>query len=222
MMIWLKLQNGFTTRLKNFKKLKIYLIADFRGNCSKFIKTVETLLSGGIDALQLRAKSVDKDTLYRLTESLKVLSDKYGAPFIINDYWELVKMFELSGVHVGREDFPPVVLREILQDKVIGYTVNSTDDIEEAERGKVNYIGVGAVFETKTKAKEKTKLIGIGGLKKIIDSVNINVYAIGGIDDRNVKLLKGLDIKGIAVSSYLMNGEDPLLNLKKLKKAIKN
>ncbi len=200
--------------------MKIYLIADYKGDKDRFFKKVEELLDGGIDLLQLRAKKVEVRELYKIVEHILKLTEKYSVPFIINDYWEIATEFPIQGVHLGKEDFSPTVLRTLLPKKIIGYTVNSIDDLKIAENAKVDYVGVGSIFETKTKEKSRVKIIGIEGLKKILEKTSIPVYAIGGITSENAKELVGLKIEGIALSSYLIEAENPLKSLKELKKIL--
>ncbi len=200
--------------------MKIYLVADYKGDKNTFFKKVEELLDGGVDIIQFRAKKIDQRELYKIVEYLLKLTEKYSVPFIINDYWEIATEFPIQGVHVGKEDFPPTVLKILLPKKIVGYTVNSIDDIKTAEDAKVDYIGVGSVFETKTKEKNRVKIIGIEGLKKILEKTSIPVYAIGGITIENAKELVDLQIEGIALSSYLIESENPSKSLKELKKLI--
>ena len=188
----------------------IYLIADLKKEREKFFfKTLESLLDSGIELFQLRAKDYNDDTLPFFIEKIKKLQLKYKAKFIINDYWYFVKEFEIDGVHLGKHDFPPEVARYIIPDKIIGYTINNIKDLNREILEKIDYIGVGPAFPTKTK-KNLSPILSPEGIKEIIDKSGIPYFTIGGINGENIIKLLEKGLRYFAVSSYLMNAKDPI------------
>ncbi len=202
-----------------FEKIKLYLIADFSEKTEKnFFKRVEFFLSEGIKLFQFRAKRVRENELSNLIERLKKISEKYHAIFIINDYWYFVNEFDLAGVHLGREDFPPEIFKVIAPEKFVGYTVNNEEDLVFANKVKPDYIGVGPAFYTETKTKERlAPILGPEGIKKIIKATLIPYYAIGGINGDNMPLLIERGISRFAISSYLMQSDNPRKVIKTLR-----
>ncbi len=202
------------------KNISIYLIADLTKETEKFfLHKLEILLYTGINFFQLRAKDYNDDIIRSWIEKIKNINSKYNAEFIIDDYWYFVREFELDGVHLGREDFPPEIVRYILPDKIIGWTVNSMNDLKEEILSKINYIGVGPAFKTKTK-KRLSPILGPEGIKNIINQRDIPYFAIGGITDKNISKLLNYGINHFALSSYLMKAEDPRKALNLLKNQI--
>ncbi len=202
-----------------FDNIKLYLIADFSKKTEKiFFERVEFYLSEGIRLFQLRAKRVGEKELPFLIERLKIISCKYNAFFIINDYWYFVNEFDLDGVHLGREDFPPEIFKMIASEKFVGYTVNNRDDLAYANKVKPDYIGVGPAFYTETKSKDKlTPILGPEGIKEIIESTFLPYYAIGGINGENIPILIEEGILRFAISSYLMQADEPRKVVKTLR-----
>ena len=112
-----------------------------------------------------------------------------------------------DGVHVGQKDIPVSEVKRISGGKlIVGATANTVELAKEAEKQGADYIGSGAMFSTPTKddAKPMTKDM----LKNIVNSVNIPVCAIGGINIDNVIELKNTGIAGVAVSSGIMGVEN--------------
>ncbi len=206
--------------MNNLIDTDIYLIADLtEENSSVFFKKTEALLAQGIKLFQLRAKEIDENLLPFYIEKLKKISEKYGAGFIINDFWYFVREFELDGVHLGKEDFPPEIARYILDDKIIGYTVNNIKDLSKEVLAKIDYIGVGPAFSTRTK-KRLSPVLTPQGIYEIIKNINIPYFSIGGIKDNNIEELLTLGINRFAISSYLMNSDNPAIAYDKIKSQI--
>ncbi len=204
-----------------FDKIKIYLIADLSEKTEvSFFEKLEFYLENGVRLFQFRAKNTPEDILKFYIEKLKLLSDKYNSIFIINDYWYFVNEFELDGVHLGREDFPPDIFKEIIApDKIVGYTVNYSEDLDFANAFHPDYVGIGPAFPTKTKAKNKlAPILGPDGIKKIASKTLIPYFAIGGINEGNIPLLLEKGIENFAISSYLMQNSDPQRAVKFFKK----
>ncbi len=202
-------------------KIKIYLIADLSAKTERnFFERLEFYLESGIRLFQFRAKDSSEDTLRFYIERLKLLSEKYNSLFIINDYWYFVNEFELDGVHLGRDDFPPDIFKKIVApDKIVGYTVNYLEDLDFANTFHSDYVGIGPVFPTKTKAKNKlAPILGPDGIKKIASKTLVPYFAIGGINGENIPLLLENGIERFALSSYLMQNPDPKKVVKFFKK----
>lgn len=132
---------------------------------------------------------------------------------------EIDKQVDADGVHVGQDDMEAMDVRKILgEDKIIGVSCRSVEQAKLAEKHGANYLGVGAVFSTSTKTDAKE--VSFDTLKKICDSVNIPVIAIGGISKDNVMKLKGSGICGVAVVSAIFAQKDIVSATKELKKQV--
>ncbi|MDD7363045.1 MAG: thiamine phosphate synthase [Peptoniphilus sp.] len=172
-----------------------------------FFASVDSALEGGIDYLQLREKNRTDAEVYRLAMRLKEKADAHGTTFIVDDRIDVAKAVG-CGVHLGRDDLPVSVAREILgEDAVIGASVKSVERAKEAEREGADYFGTGALFHTNTKVI--TKRTSPEMFRAIKETVRVPVFAIGGINRKTLPKLAGLPMDGICVVSAIQYAEDP-------------
>lgn len=197
--------------------LALYAITDSRlAKKQTIYEQIEDALKGGVTLLQLREKFLAGEE--KKSEALKVLEicRKYNVPLIINDDVNLAKEIDADGVHVGQSDLEAGEARKILgPDKIIGVTAKTVEQAKAAQAAGADYLGSGAVFGTTTKLDAKPMTMEL--LKEIVDSVDIPVVAIGGIDETNISKLKGTGIAGVAVVSGIFAKDDCCLAAKVLK-----
>jgi len=189
----------------NFKeKLKLYIITDRR--LKPEIASVKQALEGGATSIQLRIKNAPTREMYEIGKEIRKLTNEYGALFFVDDRIDVALAVNADGVQLGPDDMPIEIAREIAPNLIIGASVYSLEEALEAEMKGADYLGAGSVFPTQT--KKDVKVIGIEGLREIVNAVKIPVVAIGGINLENVRevLLTGVD--GIAVVSAVMGTED--------------
>ncbi|MDR2545249.1 MAG: thiamine phosphate synthase [Methanobrevibacter sp.] len=184
----------------------------------QFFHIIEQAIIGGVSTIQLREKNTKSKEFYEIAIKLKKLCDKCKVPLIINDRLDIAISANGDGVHIGAEDIPGNVVRDIIgSNKILGISASTVNDAIAAEELGADYIGVGAVFPTKSKV---TNEISIEKLKEIVESVNIPVVAIGGINESNISSLKNTGIKGVAIISAIMNSDDPKKIAEQLNKTI--
>lgn len=188
--------------------LKLYLITDqeaLRGG--NLCDAVKIALENGVTCLQYRDKN--KGYLEKMEEakSLLTLARAYRVPLIINDDVDLAVAIDADGVHLGQSDQEASLARKALgPEKIIGITAKTIEQAKAAERAGADYIGVGAVFKTLTKADAKA--LSLDEIKEVIASVRIPAVAIGGIDRNNAPLLRNSGVSGIAVVSGILSQPD--------------
>ena len=144
-----------------------------------------------------------------LAEALEIqkLCRQYGVPFVIDDDVELARKVNADGVHVGQSDMEAGDVRAILgEDKILGVSAQTVEQAVLAQQRGADYLGVGAVFHTDSKADAKP--VSFETLKAICEAVTIPVVAIGGIGRGNVKELAGSGICGVAVISAIFAAEN--------------
>ena len=196
----------------------LYAITDRHWlNGESLYQQVEKALQGGVTFLQLREKNLDKELFMKEAREIKELCRKYKVPFIINDNVEIAKAIDADGVHVGQSDMEAGDVRAKLgPDKIIGVSAQTVGQALFAQERGADYLGVGAVFHTDSKADAAD--ISHETLKAITEAVDIPVIAIGGISKENVSELSGTGICGIAVISAIFAEKDIKNATKKLKK----
>jgi len=166
-------------------------------------KAVEEAIKGGVTLVQLREKSIGTLEFYNIASKIKIITDKYNVPLIINDRIDIVRAVDAAGVHLGQSDMPAKIARSIIgNNKIIGISTSTLDEAQKAEKQGADYVGVGAMFPTTT--KDDASAVSIHCLKEIKENISIPVVAIGGITQKNVELLKVANIDGIAVVSDIL------------------
>lgn len=190
------------------KDLLLYAVTDRSWlNGQTLYEQVEQALKGGVSFLQLREKELEEQAFLEEAKVIQELCKKYQVPFLINDNVELAASIGADGVHVGQSDMAAGAAREKLgPDRIIGVSARSVEEALEAQRQGADYLGVGAVFPTGSKADAVE--VDHQVLKEICSAVEIPVIAIGGIGRDNVDQLKGSGICGIAVISAIFAQND--------------
>jgi len=182
----------------------------------EFLSIIEEAILGGVTIVQLREKNASTAEFYKLATDLKELTSKYNIPLIINDRLDITLAIDADGVHVGQSDMPADIVRKIIgKDKILGVSAVEIDAVKKAEKDGADYIGSGAIFPTKTKDSD---LISMEHLKKIVNSVNIPIIAIGGLNENNINYLSNTNIGGIAAVSTIMDSKYPNQVATRLKK----
>ena len=187
----------------------VYLVADRRNKTDdEFLNIIEEAIKGGTTIVQLREKTASTKEFYDLALKVKEITSRYGVPLLINDRIDIALAVGSEGVHIGQDDMPADIAREIIgEDKILGVSASTVEEAKKAEIDSADYIGSGAVFPTAT--KDDADSVSKEELKKIIDSIDIPVVAIGGITVENAHTLKGSGIAGFSVVSAIMSAEDP-------------
>ncbi len=199
------------------EKLKLYVITD-RKLCGDEVKCVEAALRGGATSIQLRLKEAPTSEMVEIGKKLRRLTRDYDALFFVDDRLDVALAVDADGVQLGPEDMPIEDARRIAPNLIIGGSVYSLEEAIAAEKAGADYLGAGAVFPTGTKKDSYVKIIGLDGLRKIVETVKIPVVAIGGIKPENAEeVLKIKGVAGIAVVSAVMGAPDPEEATRKLR-----
>ena len=200
----------------------LYLVTDRTILGSKDLcNSIEQAIQGGTSIIQLREKNITSIEFYNIAKEVKKITSKYNVPLIINDRLDIALAVDADGIHIGPEDLPVKVVRKIMgEDKIIGASTCNIKEALEAKEAGADYLGVGAIFPTKT--KKNTEDVSIEDLKNIKASVNIPVVAIGGINEKNASIVMEAKIDGIAVVSAILNKSDIFESAKNLYEIVKN
>lgn len=166
----------------------LYLITEENLSAGrKSLEVVKEAAAAGVDAVQLREKKLSLREKFQLGKEIKKICRQKKITFIVNDRVDLALALDADGVHLGQNDLPLLSARRVLgADKIIGLSAWRDDEISAAERGGADYLGVGAIFKTKSKkiASEKNG-IGMQRLKTISKLTELPLVAIGGLNQEN-------------------------------------
>ena len=192
----------------NREAFRLYLVTNrYQDSVESFLEKIETACRSGVTIVQLREKNLTTNQYYQLAKQVKEITDAYQVPLIIDDRLDVCLAVDAAGLHIGDDELPVPVARQVLgPDKILGVTAKTVKRALEAEEGGANYLGTGAIFPTTT--KENAPITLISTLKTICQRVAIPVVAIGGLTSENIEQLIGTGIAGVAVVRDLMQAED--------------
>lgn len=177
----------------------VYFITD--SSFGSHEELAKKALDLGVRIVQFREKKMKDRERLRIAKSLRELTESYDAMLIINDRVDLAIACDADGVHVGQEDLPCEVVKEIF-DGIVGVSVSSVEEALKAMKAKADYLGAGPVFATRTKEDAKDP-IGIEGLKRIVEVAEVPVFAIGGLSVENVAKVLETKVDGVAAISAI-------------------
>lgn len=179
-----------------------------------YVDGARLALEGGCRWVQLRMKEATEAEFMDAAAEIGRLCKEHGATFVLDDHVEWVEKTGADGVHLGKNDMPIDEARKILgDDKIIGGTANTFEDVERLYRHGANYIGCGPFRFTTTK-KNLSPVLGLEGYQHIVDQmkshgINLPIVAIGGILESDIKSILATGVSGIAVSGGILNAENP-------------
>lgn len=190
------------------KRLRFYFITDEGQADPSPLMQAELAIRAGAGIIQYRKKSFSLEDFDEVA-AIRQLCRTCRVLFVINDDILLAKAVAADGVHVGQEDASPALARTILGPRaVIGVSVSTLAELDRTDLSLCDYIGVGPVFETSTKADAKP-IIGLSGLGAIVGRSPIPVVAIGGINEIRAVSCFDQGAAGVAVISRITRAADP-------------
>lgn len=172
------------------------------------LKHIKQMVNHGVDWVQLRLKEISKKEVLQTALNANAYCRDKGAHLIINDYPEIAQAVDAAGVHLGKQDQDPGLVRKLLGCKMlIGGTANTWEDCLELINKKVDYIGLGPLRFTETK-KNLSPILGIESYQTILKKMQqqphpIPIIAIGGINLDDIADLQNCGVSGVALSAYL-------------------
>ena len=192
----------------NREAFRLYLVTNrYQDSLESFLEKVETACRSGVTIIQLREKNLTTNQYYQLAKQVKEITDAYQVPLIIDDRLDICLAVDAAGLHIGDDELPVSVARQVLgPEKILGVTAKTVKRALEAETSGADYLGTGAIFPTTT--KENAPITLISTLKTICQTVAIPVVAIGGLTSENIDQLAETGIAGVAVVRDLMQAED--------------
>ena len=186
----------------------LYLCTDSNLMSTNTIEeSIEQAILGGVSIVQIREKDLNTKEFIKVAKRVKNITDKYNIPLIVNDRVDIALLIDSSGVHLGQEDMSCKDARRILgENKIIGISVSNHKEAIKAIKDGADYLGVGAMFKSKT--KPEAKIVKITELKKIRKLSSIPIVVIGGINRNTIPLFKNIKIDGYAMIRPIISNED--------------
>jgi len=169
---------------------------------------LQAALSGGVDIVQLREKELGREEIERSAQTFRRICDTYSALFIVNDDPYLAQSCDADGVHVGQDDASAAEAREVLgPEAIIGLSTHSEEQLAASAEQPVDYVSVGPVWETPTKAGRPG--VGLGLVEHAAANAPHPFFAIGGIDPTNAPDVVAAGGHRLGVVRAIRDAEDP-------------
>ena len=168
--------------------------------------------------VQLREKDSSSQVFLQQAQEVKRITDQYQVPLIINDRLDIALAVGAFGIHIGQNDLPVPVVRQIIgKDMLLGVSVSSVEEAGQAMEDGADYLGVGAMFTTGTKTD--AGMVSMEELIRIRRITNLPIVVIGGINRENAGAFRPMGIDGLAVVSSIIGQSDIRKAAGEIKKA---
>ena len=201
--------------LSTLSKAGLYLVTSSEFSTLPVIEVLERFLKAGGRLFQLREKAFAREQLLEAASMARKLADKYDAVFILNDDVNVALAVKADGVHLGQDDMTVKEAREILGSNfIIGVSTHNIEEAVAAQDDGADYINIGPVFPTQTKAH--TKAIGPEGIELILPYVKVPFTFMGGIKEENLQSLLKYDPAAVAMVTEITRASDIESKVKKL------
>ena len=186
----------------------LYVIVDthFLGSREP-LEVTRQIIQAGVKVIQLRDKNPDKKALLKLAGEMQRLCTQNKVLFIVNDYLDIALAIEADGLHIGQEDIPVTVARRLMSiGMLLGVSAATLEEAQEAEKQGADYLGVGAIFPTKS--KDEIRVVGLDRLTQIRSAISLPIAAIGGINAANIASIMTTGSDCACVISAVLGASD--------------
>jgi len=199
----------------------LYVITDAKLSRGRsHLEVAREAIKGGASLIQLRDKEMSTRQLVETARKIKELTDEASIPLIINDRLDVALAVDADGVHVGQDDMPAALARQLIgPHKILGVSASTLEEALQAEREEANYVSASPVFTTPTKP-DAPPPTGLEGLRAIVEAVNLPVIAIGGIDEKNATEVMEAGAQGVAVISAVVSAPDIAAAARRLRETL--
>lgn len=189
----------------------------------KSLEVVKEAAAAGVDVIQLREKNLSLREKFQLGKQIKKVCRRNGITFIVNDRVDLALALDADGVHLGHSDLPLRSARRILgPDKIIGLSTWQNKEVTAAEADGADYLGVGAIFKTKSKQLNSDKNgIGLQRMAEIRKRTELPLIAVGGLNKNNASQVIKNGADCISVITALTKAERIENETREFKKIIR-
>ena len=202
------------------KDIDFYLVTDSRLSKNGILIDVEMAVEAGCKIVQYREKN--KETKYMVEEAIEIrVLCGNSAIFLVNDRIDVALAVDADGVHIGQEDMPLEIARELLgRDKIIGLTVHNIEEAIDAEKRGADYVGLSPIFVTSTK-KDAGKACGTSMITEVKKNVSIPVVAIGGITEENIEQVMKAGADSAVAISDVVTSDDVFSKVTEIRRKMK-
>jgi thiamine-phosphate pyrophosphorylase len=186
----------------------LYVLVDGAASLEEFAQRCQLLIDCGVHALQLRDKRLGDRALAERARCLRGLTRGTDILCIINDRPDIAALAGADGVHVGQEELQPSDVRTVVgENLLVGVSTHSLTQAREAVLNGASYLGVGPVFDSRTKHFEEFP--GLDLIEAVTDEIKLPAFAIGGIAASNIDRVISAGASRVAVGAAVWSAPDP-------------
>jgi thiamine-phosphate pyrophosphorylase len=197
---------------------RLYLITDRKRLSIPLVEAVRLALQGGVNAVQVREKDLSTRELLALARELREMTNEYDAKLFINDRVDIAAAVDADGVHLGRRSISANAARSVVGGKMlIGVSTHTLEEAREAERSGADFVTFGPIYATPS--KEHCAPVGLEALRDVGRAVTIPIFALGGINGKNLGHVLWAGAYGVGMISAIFGAQDirkKAMNLSKM------
>jgi thiamine-phosphate pyrophosphorylase len=195
-------------RTKLFHQVDVYPVTCARlSNGRSNIEILEATIRGGAKIIQLREKESSKKDLYEMALAFREKTLKAGVLLIINDHLDVALAVDADGVHLGQDDLPVIAARRIAPEMLLGASTHSREEALKAVHEGADYINIGPIFPTGTKAGIKN-ILGPEAIPEISKDIQVPFTVMGGINGSNIDQVIAQGAGKVAMVTAITQAED--------------
>jgi len=201
-------------------RLRILVISRPEPSCGRpLLDVLSACVDAGATAIQLRDKEASARDLLELARAARARFGHARVLLTVNDRLDVALAAGVGGVHLGPDDLPVRAARRVAPPPfLIGYSTDDPDQAREAARAGADYVGVGAVYGTRSKPGLADEAIGPARVRAVMDASGLPCVGIGGVTPANARPVFETGA-GVAVLSAVMDAPDPAAVVRRLARA---
>ncbi len=185
------------------------------------LEVLDAVIRGGARMIQLREKDLSKRDLYHLALKFREITTRAQVLFMINDHLDIALAVDADGVHLGQEDLPVAAARRLAPDLVLGASTHSLQEALQARQDGADYVNIGPIFPTKTKAGVEN-VLGPEAIAAISPHLDIPFTVMGGINDSNIDQVLKNGARRVAMVSAITQAPDIAAAVEAFRKKIRS
>ena len=195
-------------RRARFDKIDVYPVTCERLSAGRSnLEVLEAVIRGGARIIQLREKECSKRDLFDLALTFREVTTRAGVLLIINDHLDIALAVGADGLHLGQDDLPLMAARRLAPDLVIGISTHSLEEALKAEGEGADYVNIGPIFATSTKAGVDRGL-GPEAIASIGSRLSVPFTVMGGITAANLDEVLAAGARRIAMITAITQAAD--------------
>lgn len=204
----------------DLSEANLYLVATHRLQAGLLHELVPDLVAAGVDLIQLREKEMEAGDVIRVGKPVAAACKSAGVPFVVNDRADVALALDADGVHVGQNDLPVRVTRDVVGRRIVGWSTHAREEVDAAANEDIDYFAVGPVAETPTKPGRPAA--GIDLIRYAARVATRPWFAIGGIDQELLPEVLAAGATRIVVVRAITEAPDPAATAAELRSILGN